>query len=105
MTVTEYGRALVVLQKWNVIRLLWDCMYGLEKTAVEWRLENCDKVNKYLNISPLDWLNFEVSFHKSLQINYIIFEHQHLPECGSETKCHNRMFVILKLVRQIQNLI
>mmetsp|Transcript_24390 Transcript_24390/g.35718 ORF Transcript_24390/g.35718 Transcript_24390/m.35718 type:complete len:160 (-) Transcript_24390:127-606(-) len=42
-----------------VIRLLWDCMYGVEKTAVEWRLENCDKVNKYLNTSPLDWLNFE----------------------------------------------
>jgi hypothetical protein len=31
--------------------------------------------------------------------------HQHIPECGNETKCHNRMFVILKLVRQIQNLI
>ena len=47
-----------------VIRLLWDCMYGMEKTAVEWRLENCDKVDKYLNTSPLDWLNFDVSFHK-----------------------------------------
>jgi len=23
-------------------------MYGVEKTAVEWRLENCDKVDKYL---------------------------------------------------------
>ena len=39
-----------------VIRLLWDCMYGVEKTAVEWRLENCDKVDKYLKTSPLDWL-------------------------------------------------
>ena len=57
-----------------VIRLLWDCMYGVEKTAVEWRLENCDKVNKYLNISPLDWLNFEVSFHKQSlnQLHYLL---------------------------------
>jgi len=47
-----------------VIRLLWDCMYGVEKMALEWRLENCDKVDKYLNTSPLDWLNFDVSFHK-----------------------------------------
>jgi len=47
-----------------VIRLLWDCMYGVEKTAVEWRLENCDKVDNYLNTSPLDWLYFDVSFHK-----------------------------------------
>ena len=38
-------------------------------------------------------------------MNYIIFEHQHIPEYGSETKWHNRMFVILKMVRQIQNLI
>ena len=37
-------------------------MYGVEKTAVEWRLENCDKVNKYLNTSPVDWLNFEEEF-------------------------------------------
>jgi len=42
-----------------VIRLLWDCMYGVEKTAVEWRLKNCGKVNKYLNTSPVDWFNFE----------------------------------------------
>ena len=27
-------------------------MYGVEKTAVEWRLENCDKVDKYLKTSP-----------------------------------------------------
>ena len=47
-----------------VIRLLCDCMYGVEKTAVEWRLENCDKIDKYLNTSPLDWLNFDVSFHE-----------------------------------------
>jgi len=39
-------------------------MYGVEKKAVEWRLENCDKVDKYLNASPLDWLNFDVSFNK-----------------------------------------
>ena len=88
-----------------VIRLLWDCMYGVEKTAVEWRLENCDKVNKFLNTSPLDWLNFEVSFHKQSLNQLLIFEHQHIPECGSETKWYNRMFVILKLVCQIQNLI
>jgi len=56
-----------------VIRLLWDCMYGVEKTAVEWRLKNCDKVNKYLNTSPLDWFNFEVSFHKQSvnQLHYL----------------------------------
>ena len=56
-----------------VIRLLWDCMYGVEKTAVEWRLDACDKVNKYLNTSPLDWLNFEVSFHKQSlnQLHYL----------------------------------
>ena len=49
-----------------VIRLLWDCMYGVEKTAVTWRLarENCDKVDKYLKTSPLDWLNFNVSLWK-----------------------------------------
>ena len=41
-----------------------DCMYGVEKTAVKWRLENCDKVDKYLKTSPLDWLNFDVSFPK-----------------------------------------
>jgi len=60
-----------------VIRLLWDCMYGVEKTAVaraEWRLENCDKVDKYLNTSPLDWLNFDVSLHKQSlnQLHYLI---------------------------------
>jgi len=47
-----------------VIRLLWDCMYGVEKTAMERRLKNCDKVDKYLNTSPLEWLNFDVNFHK-----------------------------------------
>jgi len=39
-------------------------MYGVEKMAVEWRLENCDKVDKYVKTSPLDWLNFDVSFQK-----------------------------------------
>ena len=33
----------------------------LEKTAVTWRLENCDKVDKYLKTSPVHWLNFNVS--------------------------------------------
>jgi len=47
-----------------VIRLLWDCMFGVEKTAVKWRLEDCGKVDKYLKTSPLDWLNFDVSFQK-----------------------------------------
>ena len=57
-----------------VIRLLWDCMYDVEKTAMEWRLENCDKVNKHLNTSPLDWLNFEVRFHKQSlnQLHYLL---------------------------------
>jgi len=69
--VTDYGRALIFLQKWNACSgcsgtALWDCMYGVEKTAMEWRLENCDKVDKYLKTSPLDWLNFEVSFHKTV---------------------------------------
>jgi len=45
-----------------VIRLLWDCMYGVEKTAVTRRLENCDKVDKYLKTSRLDWLNCNVRF-------------------------------------------
>jgi len=44
-----------------VIQLLWDCMYGVEKKAVTWRLENFDKVHKYLKTNPLDWLNFNVS--------------------------------------------
>jgi len=37
-----------------VIRKLWDCMYGVEKKVVTWRLENCDKVDKYLKTSLLD---------------------------------------------------
>ena len=43
---------------------------GMEKTAVEWRLENCDKVNKYLNTSPLDWLNLE-----SLEDLYVDYQY------------------------------
>jgi len=43
-----------------VIRKLWDCMYGVEKKAMTWRLENCDKVEIYLKISPMDWLNYNV---------------------------------------------
>jgi len=39
-------------------------MFGVEKTAVKWRLEDCGKVDKYLKTSPLDWLNFDVSFQK-----------------------------------------
>ena len=44
-----------------MIRLLWDYIYGVEKTAVTWRLKNCDKVDKYLKTSPVDWLNLNVS--------------------------------------------
>jgi len=57
-----------------VIWLFWDCMYGVEKTAVEWRLENCDKVDKYFKTSPLDWLNFDVSFQKQSlnQLHYLL---------------------------------
>ena len=31
------------------------------------------KVNKYLNTSPVDWFNFEVSFHKQSvnQLHYL----------------------------------
>jgi len=47
-----------------MIWLLWDCMYGVEKTVVKWRLESCDRVDKYLKSSPLDWLNFDVSLPK-----------------------------------------
>jgi len=52
---------------------LWDCMYGVERTAVEWRLENCDKVDKYLKTSPVDSLNFDVSFQKQAlnQLHYL----------------------------------
>jgi len=48
-------------------------MYGVEKTAVEWRLENFKKVDKYVKTSPLDWLNFDVSFHKQSlnQLHYL----------------------------------
>ena len=45
-------------------------MYGVEKMAVEWRLENCDKVNKYLNTSPLDWLSLE-----SLEDLYVDYQY------------------------------
>jgi len=56
-----------------VIRLLWDCMYCMEKTAVEWRLQNCDKVDKYLKTSPQDLLDFDVSFQKQSlnQLHYL----------------------------------
>jgi len=47
-----------------VMWLLLDCMYGVEKTVVTWRLENCDKVDKYLKTSPVEWLNFDVSLYK-----------------------------------------
>jgi len=44
-----------------VIWKLLDCMYGMDKKAVTWRLENCGKVDKFLETNPLDWLNFNVS--------------------------------------------
>jgi len=40
--------------------VIWDCIHGVEKTAVTWRLEKCDKVDKYLKTSPVHWLNFNV---------------------------------------------
>jgi len=49
-------------------------MYGVEKTAVEWRLENCDKVDKYLKTSPMDWLDLNVSFQEQslYQLHYLL---------------------------------
>ena len=51
-----------------------DCMYGVEKTAVKCRLENCDKVDKYFMTSPLDWLNLYISFPKLFvnQLHYLV---------------------------------
>ena len=43
------------------IRELWDRMFGLHLTDLEWRLQNREHLVPYLKTSPMDWLNYYVS--------------------------------------------
>jgi len=46
------------------IRELWDSMFGLHPTdlRLEWRLQNREHLVPYLKTSPMDWLNYYVSW-------------------------------------------